>query len=341
METVTLRPSDREQWDTYVNACEHSVAWQLWGWSGVVAGQYGLELSPLAAMEGGSIRGILPLYAVKGRDQGPGGLVSVPYAVAGGIAADSAEAEAALLSGAVDLAGRTGATRITLKQYKCRIGGDLKTDDSYVNRELRLGTDRDSVLSGVSEENRRQIDRAGTLPASLEYPCQDIDGFYRLLSAHEHRSGVPCPGVDWIRALLGTGMYRVAMLSIGGRAIAGTMVKAFKDTISFPYTCLGPSAEAGVAVYRLYWELICVHASSGARIFHSGRMPRVGSVHAYRQGWGGDPHPYFYQYWPSSVELTESSTKRGSKRALLQAAWKRLPGPVVRALGPRIVRRFP
>jgi hypothetical protein len=340
VEVAILGPSGREQWDAYVSACPHSVAWQLWEWSEVVAAQYGLELSPLAAMEGGSIRGILPLYAVKDRE-GLSDLVSVPHAVAGGIAADSPEAEAALLSGAVDLAGRMGATRITLKQYKCRIAGDLKTDDSYVNRELRLGADLDAVLRTVSDENRRQIERAGALSPSLEYPCQDIDGFYRLLSAHEHRSGVPCPGVAWVHALLGTGMYRVAMLRVGGRVLAATLVKAFKDTISFPYTCLGPGAEAGVAVYRLYWELICVHASSGARIFHSGRMPRVGSVHAYRQGWGGDPHPYFYQYWPSSVERTESSTKRGGKRALLQAAWKRLPGPVVRALGPRIVRRFP
>jgi hypothetical protein len=340
VKAVILGTSDKERWDAYVNACKHSVAWQLWGWSTVVGDQYGLELLPIAAMEGQVIRGILPLYSVR-RSDGHLELLSVPYAVAGGIAADSAEAEAMLLSGAVDLAGKMGATTITLKQYKRPIPGELKTDDSYFNFELPLGKDFDAVLQRISAENRQKIDQASALPAILDYPSRDIDGFYRLLLAHEHRNGVPCPAVGWIRALHGTGMYHVALLSMNGRPIAGTLVKVFKDTISFPYTCLGRGRDSSLCAYRLYWDLIRAHAGKGARIFHSGRMPKVGAVPSYRRGWGGDAHPYFYQYWPPTVERTESAVKRGGKRALLQKAWKRLPRPLVRALGPRIVRRFP
>lgn len=332
---------DRDRWDAYVLSSQHSVAWQLWEWSVVVGCQYGLQFHPLATVEGARIKGILPLYSISA-GRGISQLMSVPHAVAGGIAADSEDAEASLLSGAVSLAKDLGARSITLKQYKRRITGDLKTDDSYVNRELTLTPDLDAIFQSISEGNRQKIDESRTLSAKLDYPCGDADGFYRLLLAHEHRSGIPCPPPAWVQALLGSGMYKVALLFVNGQAAAGTLVKEFKDTISFPYTCLRDTSPASsLAAYRLYWELIRTHAARGAGIFHSGRMPRSEEVPAYRLGWAGTVHQYFYQYWPPSVERTESSMKRGGKRAFLQAMWKHLPRPLAQIIGPQVFKRLP
>ncbi len=341
MEVKVIESGMCGQWDAFVSSCPHSVAWQLYGWSRTIASCYEAEFMPLAALEGGSIRGILPLYRLA---QGPasGMLLSVPFAVAGGIAANDEEAEEALLAHGQSLLDRLGLSRLVLKQYKRRIAGRLQTDDAYCNRELSLAPETDRVWRQISADNRERVERTRLLQVQVDHPSADVGQFYSILCRHQRDTGIPGPCIAWIRALLDTGMYSMALLRVEGRPVAGTLLKKFKDTVSFPYTCLRrQGAEHSDLACRLYWELICACAQSGTRIFHSGRLPRTGTVNDYRQGWGGTEHAYYYQYYPPRSGSTESSQKRGAKRTILQAVWKRLPLAVARAAGPRIVSRFP
>jgi hypothetical protein len=341
METRVVDSTFREKWDAYVSSCPHSVAWQSHDWSRTVSSCYSAEYLPLAALEGGEIRGILPLYRLT---DGPAAdtLLSIPFAVAGGIAADGDLAEAALLERAIALLGEMGLSRLVLKQYKKRIAGDLQTDDTYCNRELELRPDTERAWNEISAENKERIARTKAMRVTLDYPSKDVDQFYALLTRHQRDTGIPGPAVGWIRALLDFGMYTMALLRVEGRPEAATLVKCFKDTVSFPYTCLRRQDSDHVDLAcKLYWELICQRAQAGTRIFHSGRLPRTGGTNDYRLGWGGTAHGYFYQYHPPRQGATESSQKRGLKRSLLQVAWKRLPIPIARAVGPKIVRRYP
>jgi hypothetical protein len=341
METRILDSTLQDRWDAYVSTCPHAVAWHMSGWSRAVSSCYATEYLPLAALEGGEIRGVLPLYRLT---QGPASdsLLSIPFAVAGGIAADGELVEAALLERAVALLGERRLSRLVLKQYKRRIEGELQTDDAYFNRELALGNDLESIWAEISKENQERIERTNALRVTLEYPSTDVEQFFALLTRHQRDTGIPGPNVNWIRALQGFGMYTLALLRVDGRLEAGTLVKCFKDTVSFPYTCLRRQDVVHVDLAcRLYWELIRERARAGTRIFHSGRLPRAGGTNDYRLGWGGVAHGYFYQYYPPRQGTTESIQKRGWKRNLLQATWKCLPIPIARTLGQKIVCRYP
>src|SRR5512143_1694168 len=116
MEAVIITGENRRAWDEFVMASPASIAWQGYGWSDVVRRQYGLEFFPIAALDGSRIRGILPLYHMKGL-KGNDALISVPYAVAGGLLADGPAVHSLLLDKAVELSKRYGSCRITLKQY--------------------------------------------------------------------------------------------------------------------------------------------------------------------------------------------------------------------------------
>ena len=340
MEVRQLDAGSIPQWDAYVMSCPHTVAWHLSGWSRAVACCYANEFVPLVAADGNRIRGILPLYRLLNA-RASSLLVSVPYAVAGGIAADSKDAETALLDYARNLMAARGLARLVLKQYKRRIDGDLLTDDSYCNRELSLTPDTQGNWDRIAAGNRERVERTKSASVAVDHPCTDVEEFHSILTRHQRDTGIPGPGIAWIRALLDTGMYSVALLRMEGKPAVGTLLKKFKDTVSFPYTCLRHQDERhSDLACRLYWELISSCAQSGTRIFHSGRLPRVGSVNDYRQGWGGTEYPYFYQYYPNRG-ATEASQKRGAKRAMLHVVWKRLPLPVARAAGPRIVSRYP
>ncbi|UCF30256.1 MAG: hypothetical protein JSV26_09320 [bacterium] len=341
MNASVISQAQRGDWDRYMEENPLSIAWQAYEWSHLVRQHFGYRFFPLAAFEGDSIRGILPLYLVK-RMGGGIRMMSVPHAVAGGILADGDDATACLLRKAIDLATECSATEVALKQYKVKVKGELKVDENYFNRELTLSAGIDDVWKHLSEANRDQIGSMDGSDLVLDHPSERVDEFYRLVLAHHHRRGIPCVSKRWIGDLIRFGMYSIAFLRKGDRVQAGTMVKTFKDTVSFPFTCLtGDDPRSAQAVYRLYWELIKKFTLGGYRIFHSGRIPQTEETDPYRLGWGGDKYPYYYQYYPKTVSQTEFSKKRGAKRKYFQTVWKVTPRPLVKALGPLIVRQFP
>lgn len=341
MEAIIISEKERKAWDDFVMGNPSSIAWQSYGWSDVVRRHYGLEFYPLAVFEGSRICGILPLYHMRGLT-GKDALVSVPYAVAGGILADEPDVRDALLGRAVQISRSYGSCRITLKQYKFRCEGDLRTDENYYNRELTLTNSAGDLWKRISELNRERVTTAMKLGAVLEYPSRDSGTFHKLLMLHLHRRGIPCVSKRWIDDLLAFEMYSIAMLKRGGSIVAATMVKEFKDTISFPFTCCAADNDVtALPVYALYWNLIEHFASNGKSIFHSGRIPVSDETDGYRLGWGGTKYQYFYQYHPNSATRTEYATRRGRKRAVIEQCWKRLPLSVAGVMGPRIVKHFP
>ncbi len=340
LETRTVDRSLRERWNAYVEGHRHAVPGQHFDWSDLVRAHYGCEFIPLACFEGERIAGVLPLYRVRGL-KGRVQLISSPYAVNGGILADGPEAAASLLAAAVRISDQDGGARITLKQYKLRIAGDLKVDEGYFNRELSLPPGEEEIWKGLDAVNRERIAETEGTAFALDFPSPDLDAYYRLFSRHQHRNGIPCAGRRWIEDLVTLDMYHPALLRVEGKPLAGALVKSFQRTFSLPYSCvLDGSSRSLAAAYRLYWELIRWHAARGYEVFHSGRIPKAGGVDPFRLGWGGTVHPYLYHYHPNTVSRTESG-KRGRKRDLFLAAWKALPLPLANLAGPRIVKLFP
>ena len=341
METSILDTNRMDQWDSFVMEHPASIAWQLSNWSVIVEKHHGCRFFPVAVQDSTGIVGILPLYHAK-TFSGKNRLISVAHAVAGGILADDQEVRDRLMDRAVAMSQELGTSGLTLKQYKIPMPGSFKIDDNYYNRELNLEGGGAAVMERISEANREMIDRVAGDDLILEHPSKDLDGFYSFMLRHHRRRGVPCAGKGWIQDLVAHGMYSIAVLRRGGRIVAGTMLKEFKDTISFPFTSASGEAPADqFPVYRLYWELMNKYSEKGFRICHSGRIPVTDEVDAYRLGWGGDRHQYYYQYYPDTGGPTEYAQKRNWKRQLFGTFWKKLPLPVAGKLGSVIVRQFP
>ena len=341
MDIKKIGREDVNSWEAYVEN-HPTIAWQSYYWYDVLKRHYSVDFYPLAAVEGSQICGILPIYSVKSF-RGNLKLISVPYAVGGGIVADGSVAESALLEAAIDLYRELGAERIILKQYKHKIHADLMTDDNFYNRELDLTVGVDNLWTGLADKNRHYIEKCQDDSIHLVYPSNDIKAFYRLLLIHHRNSGVPCVSARWIQDLIHFKMYGIALLKHDKRVIAGTLVKEHKQTVSFPFTCLPDSSDLSLTFgYQLYWQLIKKFSEAGKAIFHSGRIPVTHETYPYRLGWGGKQYGYYYQYYPNiKGGKTEFIKKSGHKRQLASKLWKRLPLPIAGLLGPAIVRQFP
>jgi hypothetical protein len=334
MDVRLVSEKDKKSWDDYVYNHPDSVAWQCFDWSSLIKNHYSADFFPLAVFQEGKICGVLPLYNI-GQS-----FLSVPYAVAGGMLTDNSHAQKLLLDEAIAMSEKENNHSITFKQYKVKIEQDLRMDDSYYNRELDLTKPIDEIWNNINELNKQEIEDSAKTETILEYPSNDIDTFYEILLRHHHRNGVPCVSKSWIQDLVNFDMYSIAFLWSGSSIVAATLVKTFKKTVSFPFSC-NPNKNIIKYMFALYWELIKNFSSEGIEIFHSGRIPQTDKTNLYRLGWGGRKFPYYYQYYPQGTTRTESSNKRGWKRDAFEICWKYLPRNVVRNLGPKITKRFP
>jgi hypothetical protein len=339
--TEIFDTSRRDEWDAYLDKNNLAIAWQRWEWHDILNKHYPHDFYPLAAVQNNTICGVFPLYKLHDAASARS-FISIPFAVAGGIVSDAPEIEKLLLDEAVRLAKQEHVDSIIVKQYKHKVDGDLRTDATFFNCELSLLSGLDNVWKNLARENQDMISGAKKDGLTLEYPSNSIDQFYSILFAHHHRQGVPCVSRKWIEDLITSSMYSLALVYCNGQVIAGTMVKTFKKTVSFPFTALKKNnGNSQRAVYWLYWELISLFSQKGYEIIHSGRIPADESVPRFRLGWGGDKNDYYYQYYPNVSRATESSIKRGLKRRIAGGVWRLSPKIIAAALGPKIVRKFP
>ena len=341
MKIEIVDETKRKAWESFINEQPKAIAWQSYKWFDVLKKHYNIDFYPIVAFQGNEIRGILPLYNLK-RSHNKNLLMSVPFAVAGGIVSTDAESEMLLLDKAIELAGDYDNSNITFKQYKHKVTGPLSTDENYCNKELQLGTDLDKVWNQISEFNRQKVQEGKNYKYEVEHNSKNINEFYDFLFKYHQRKGIPCTSKSWIRDLVESGMYLITLLRFNGKVAAATMVKEFKDTISFPFSCTSdPDSEKFNLIYSLYWEIIKKYSLEGVNICHSGRLPKSGEADQFRQGWGGTQYNYYYQYYPQTIQKTEYKVKRGSKRQMFEKVWKMTPQFVTKVVGPLIVRRFP
>jgi hypothetical protein len=341
MNVVLVERKNKADWDRFVHESPGVIAWHGYDWSRVLSEHYGTEFYPLAVYDGTTICGILPLYRIRTFRSGEA-LISIPHFVAGGIVADQEAVQQALLDKAIEIARKLKIAQITFKQYKLKLHGPLRTDENYYNRELEVSPDIDRVWQSITEANRAKVEGARKYDLKLEYPSQDVSTFYRFLLNDQHAAGVPCVSKSWVQDLFNTGAYEIALLRHNGELVAATMAKKFRDTVSFPFSCLRDQSEkTALFAYSLYWQLITKLAGEGIRIVHSGRIPNTDAVFSYRLGWGGTKYSYYYQYYGAAEGKTEFSTKRGRKRELVESVWKKIPTSVARVVGPAIVKQFP
>ncbi|MCK9417941.1 MAG: hypothetical protein M0R70_01020 [Nitrospirae bacterium] len=341
MKTVIIDESKKSEWEQYIYDNPNSVPGQSYEWSSLLRRHYSFDFYPIAAVEDTKICGILPLYhltTASGKDV----LISAPYAVNGGILADNEQAAQVLFEKAKEISKKHNGCPITLKQYKIRIAGDMRIDDSYYNRQLNVARNSSDIWKEISEQNRHNIEETMKHELVLEYPSRDVNGFYKLLLRYHHKKGVPCVNQKWIEDLIEYRMSSIAILRSNNHIVAATMVKDFRDWFSFPFTCVPDTTDkATLFAYGLYWQLILRFTTEGKRIFHSGRIPNTDQTDIYRLGWGGTRYDYCYHYYPNTTVKTDFTRKRGWKRDLFEKLWRMVPEPVAGALGPSIVKRFP
>jgi hypothetical protein len=162
-ETAPLRvreilPGEDARWDAFVSRHPWGSFYHLTGWSRVVREVFRHEPHHLVVEQGRRWLGVLPLFLTRSPFLGRN-LVSVPYAVYGGVLADHEAAQQALLDHAAGLARSLGAGYVELRHLEAR-PGERPRSPLYVTFRCQLPEDPAAVMASIPKKARAEVRRA-------------------------------------------------------------------------------------------------------------------------------------------------------------------------------------
>jgi FemAB-related protein (PEP-CTERM system-associated) len=340
VEIVELRTENTE-WDTFVRTADEGTPFHLTAWRRAVQQAFGLRSHYLMARDGSAIQGVLPLFECRGL-LGGRALISVPYAVYGGICATSVEARRALVEAARVLGRRCGAAYVELRQKRDQ-GLDLPTKSLYVTFARAISKDDEENARAIPRKQRRMTRQGEKYGLRVELGGDHLDAFYEIYAHSLHNLGSPVFPRQLVRGVAESFDKDAELLTIwkDDEMIAGVLSLFFENQILPYYGAAYRDARQYAVNDFMYWELMKYAARTGYQVFDFGRSREGAGSYDFKRHWGFEPVPLPYQYVLLNGTKLPNLSPSNPKFALAARAWRRLPLPVTKRLGPLVTRYLP
>ena len=203
--TVTVRALDAQdraaaaRWDAFVMGCRDATFFHRAGWQEIIESVFRHRTHFLYAEDAGRIVGVLPLAHVESWLFGDA-LVSLPFAVYGGVAADSPEAATALEDEAQALAQRLGVEHLELRNVAAR-HADWPTQDLYVTFRKEILPDVEANMLAIPRKQRAMVRKGIEERTWRARSTRTVDRFFALFADNVHRHGTPALPKRYFEAL--------------------------------------------------------------------------------------------------------------------------------------------
>jgi FemAB-related protein (PEP-CTERM system-associated) len=332
---------ERHDWNEFVRRSRCGTFFHLIEWKDVLEKCFGYRPRYLTARRGRELAGVLPLFELT-RPLGGTCLLSLPFAVEGGVCADNDEARRALEAAAVDLGVACGARYLELRDGLEGGEGFRPRPGPYFRfRRALAGSDEDN-LRAIPRKQRRMIrvgERAGLQARTGD---EHLEAFHDLYARSVRRLGTPVFARAYFRTLCERFGDACVLLTVYREQTPAAAVLSFffKDTV-IPYYA-GSRRELGEYAVNdfLYWQLMCLAQRRGARAFDFGRSKEGTGAFDFKRHWGFEPEPMRYRVHACGREGAPERSLGDWPVLWLRRGWRRLPLRLTKLLGPPLVQRF-
>ena len=325
-------------WDAFVLGCPTATFFHRSGWQQVVRENFGHETYFYFAEADGRVTGVLPLANVNSLLFGKS-LVSLPFAVYGGVAANDAETATALQEEAQRLARRLKVAHLELRNVE-RADNDWPVQDLYVTFRKAIAADDEANMQAIPRKQRAMV-RKGIKAGLVSGVEQDSDAFFALYADNVHRHGTPAFSKKYFQSLartFGDDCDILLVRDAQGAPLSGVLSFYFRDEVLPYYAGDAVAARAVAANDFKYWELMRHAAARGARLFDFGRSKRETGSFDFKKNWGFEPTSLHYQYCLYQRDSIPQNNPANKKFRLVIETWKKMPIQLANLIGPHIVR---
>lgn len=316
----------------------HTLAWRdavirAWG-----------HLAPfLIAERDGRIEGILPLYRIRSLLAGTL-LVSVPYAVYGGILAENDESRDALFQAAMELGRQERARMLDLRSVRAALP-DQPVIDRYVTFRRELPPRPEDVLGWIPRKTRAAARKGREkFNLSVQFDDANLRTVWHLYCLSMRRLGSLNYPYAFFEALLANtpGRHTVSLVTYQGQPAAG-LVTFYHGDVALPYFSGCDTRFDQYCSNNYLYLTIMEHAvERGCRVFDFGRSRKdnAGSAN-FKRFHGFEPREMAYQQVLICGERLPNLTPSNTKFRIARRLWQRMPLCASRKLGAWLSRSIP
>ena len=338
-----LDPGNRDavaRWDAFVADCPRATFFHRSGWRNIIESVFRHRAHFLYAERAGAIVGVLPLAHVNSLLFG-NALVSLPFAVYGGVAAGDAGAADALEGEAQCLAQRLGVDHLELRNVDQR-NVDWPAQDLYVTFRKSILPAEEANMLAIPRKQRAMV-RKGIKNGLVGRIDAGVDRFFALYADNVHRHGTPAMPKHYFAALMrefGPDCEVLTVEGPDGAPLSSVMSFYFRDEVLPYYAGDDESARELAANDFKYWDLMRRACARGLAVFDYGRSKKDTGSYSFKKHWGFEPRPLHYEYRLYRRDAVPQNNPSNAKFRLFIEAWRRLPLGVANFVGPHIVRNL-
>jgi FemAB-related protein (PEP-CTERM system-associated) len=329
-----------EEWDEFVTRTRGATFFHLTGWNQVIHEMFRFAPHYLVARREGQIVGVLPMFALPCRRK-RSCLLSLPFAVEGGVCASDLEAQHALDSAAIALGNACGAMYVELRDG-LESSGFHMCEGLYCRfRRPLLATEAEN-LAAIPRKQRRMIRVGQEHGLESRIGNTHLAAFHDLYARTVRRLGTPVFPLCYFQRLVDQFPDDSMLLTVwdDNTPVAGVLSFFFRDTV-LPYYAGSRRQYFRHAVNDfMYWELMRAAHARGTRVFDFGRSKKGTGAFDFKRHWGFEPEPLRYRVHTPGGDAIPDRTSNQAAVRLLRTVWSHLPLGVTKLLGPYFVRRY-
>jgi len=337
-----LEANAHSRWDNFVLGHPEGTFFHQTSWMRVIEKTYGYRPCYSYAERDGQITGVAPSFFVSNWITGRC-LISLPFAVYGGVCAVDSESEEALLEGLEELACEQRAEYLEIRNRNGVIRSAYHANPRYASFTISLVPDANKVYSEFPKDIRYMIRKGEKAGLRVRKGFDQLDSFYRLMTINLRRLGTPA----FPRALFENLIYEygnqidLTLIYAGDKPVAGGMSFCFRDSMQPYYVGSLEEAKGLAANNFLWWKLIEHAAQAGFKTFDFGRS-KIGSGNFdFKKKWNPRIESLSYQVRLIRRKELPNFSPVNPRFELATNIWKKLPLGLTRVIGPRVVRWFP
>ncbi len=339
---IKLLTNEEDRWDHYIHDSPQASLYHLVGWKRVIETTFGHSTYYLYALQNDRIAGILPLVYLKSFFFGKF-FVSVPFFNYGGLIAESNDIRKKLLDEAVNIAKREGATHIELRHTEnFDLGIPVKI--SKVLMIVDLPKTSEELWKSFKSKLRSQIKRPEKEGFTVKFGHLDeVDAFYEVFACNMRDLGTPVYSRRLFENILNEfpETARICTVYTGEKPIASGFIIGYKKLLQIPWASTIREYNRLSPNMMLYWHILKFGCEQGYEQFDFGRSTPDEGTYKFKKQWGAQPVQCYWHYWLAAGDELPELNPHNPKYQMAIKTWQKLPIPITKILGPKIVKFLP
>jgi FemAB-related protein (PEP-CTERM system-associated) len=336
-----MSAADAQAWDAYVQAHAGGTVFHSTPWLEILQRSYKRPYEHIAVKEGGTLRGLVSLYRVRGLS-GRKSLYSLPFTAYGGILADGPETARALHDACLEIARREGAGMVHLRNT-VPSGLDLPASELNVQFAKPLPPTEEACLESIPRKSRATVRKAISNHGLTYEVNRDWPLLWHLHAVNLKKLGTPAFPKDFFRTIMDVMGDKADILFAmhKGKAVCGVMNFYFKDVCNPYFSGSLPESNYSGANNYMYYALMCHGLKRGCRQFDFGKSRRGSGSFDFKKNMGFEPRTLPFQFIFNTRKELPSFNPSNPKLALFLKVWSRQPLWTSKLAGPFLNRFLP